>query len=314
MTKSAGAGPVPLEAFVEKPGKHGAETLLAKGDVLWNAGIYLMSVRGALNAFEQHVPDMLPQVRASLQDASDEFGFVRLDPTAWSEIENISVDYAVMERADNVYAVRFDGGWTDMGDWNEVWSELGRDDDGVSTSGVATAIDCKNTLLRSEDERIEIVGIGLTDIIAIATPDAVLVSQRGRGEDVKKAVELLALKGVRQAHSFPKDYRPWGWFESLVIGDRFQVKRIMVKQGAALSLQSHHHRSEHWIIVEGTARVTLGEEERLLTENQSIYIPLGTVHRITNPGKVPVVMIEVQTGAYLGEDDILRYEDVYARN
>ncbi|MFQ1701344.1 mannose-1-phosphate guanylyltransferase/mannose-6-phosphate isomerase [Loktanella agnita] len=314
LAEAGGDGPVPLSGFVEKPNKEAAQDLIDKGNTLWNAGIYLMSVKGARAAFDQYAPEMVQQVDAALQGACDDFGFVRLDPDAWAQTENISIDYAITERAENVFAVRFDGGWSDMGDWNEVWTELGRDENGVSTSGRATVIDCTDTLLRSEDERVEIVGIGLTDIIAIATPDAVLVSQRGRGEDVKKAVEILSAKKIRQAESFPKDYRPWGWFESLAIGDRFQVKRIMVKQGAALSLQSHHHRSEHWIIVQGTACVTLDEEERLLTENQSIYIPLGTVHRITNPGKVDVVMIEVQTGAYLGEDDILRYEDVYARN
>ena len=314
IEQSKATGPIPLERFVEKPDKKTAEAMLASGSALWNASIYLMMAQGAVDAFEKHAPDMVTTVKAALKDAATDLDFVRLDPTAWTTVESMSVDRAVMESAKNICAVSFGGGWTDMGDWNEVWAAMGPDANGVSMRGAAIAIDCKNTLLRSEDERMEIVGIGLTDIIAVATSDAVLVGHRGRGEDVRKAVELLTQKGVQQAQAFPIDHRPWGWFESLAIGDRFQVKRIVVKQGAALSLQSHQHRSEHWIIVQGTARVTLGETEKLLAENESIYIPLGAVHRIANTGKVPVVMIEVQTGAYLGEDDILRYEDVYARD
>jgi mannose-1-phosphate guanylyltransferase/mannose-6-phosphate isomerase len=314
LEQSKATGPTPLEKFVGKPDTKTAEALLVSGNALWNTSIYLMAAQGAVDAFEKHAPDMVTTVKAALKGAATDLDFVRLDPTAWTAVENMSVDHAVMGSAKNIYAVCFDGGWTDMGDWNEVWAELGPDANGVSTCGSAIAIDCKDTLLRSEDERMEIVGIGLTDIIAVATSDAVLVGHRGRGEDVRKVVELLTQKGIQQAQIFPIDHRPWGWFESLAVGDRFQVKRILVKQGAALSLQSHQHRSEHWIIVQGTARVTLDTTEKLLAENQSIYIPLGAVHRIANTGKVPVVMIEVQTGAYLGEDDILRYEDVYARD
>ena len=174
--------------------------------------------------------------------------------------------------------------------------------------------DCENTLLRSEDDALEVVGIGLKDVITVAMPDAVLVADASRAQDVKKAVTALKGKKAKQATEFRKDHRPWGWFESLVVGDRFQVKRIHVHPGAALSLQSHHHRSEHWIVVEGTAKVTVDDTVTQVTENQSVYIPLGAVHRLENPGKVPIVLIEVQTGAYLGEDDIIRYEDVYSRD
>jgi mannose-1-phosphate guanylyltransferase/mannose-1-phosphate guanylyltransferase/mannose-6-phosphate isomerase len=183
----------------------------------------------------------------------------------------------------------------------------------VVTHGAATAIDCDSSLLWSEDGGQEMVGIGLKDIIAVAMPDAVLVADAKRGQDVKLAVSALKEKGARQATDFPRDHRPWGWFESLVIGDRFQVKRIVVHPGASLSLQSHVHRAEHWIVVEGTAKVTIGDDVKMVSENQSVYVPLGAVHRMENPGKVPMVLIEVQTGSYLGEDDIVRYEDVYAR-
>ncbi len=182
------------------------------------------------------------------------------------------------------------------------------------TSGGATAIECTDSLLRSDSEHLEIVGIGLKNIMAVAMNDAVLVADMSRAQDVKFAVAALKSKGAVQATTFPKDHRPWGWFESLVVGGRFQVKRIHVHPGAALSLQSHVHRSEHWIVVEGTARVTVDDEVRLVTENQSVYIPLGAVHRMENPGKVPMVLIEVQTGSYVGEDDIIRYEDLYARS
>ena len=184
---------------------------------------------------------------------------------------------------------------------------------GLALSGRATAIDCTDTLLRSEVDGLELVGIGLDDIVAVAMPDAVLIARKGRAQEVKQAVSILKARQARQADSFPKDHRPWGWFESLVIGDRFQVKRIVVNPGGALSLQSHVHRAEHWIVVQGTARVTVDAEVTMVTENQSVYVPLGAIHRLENPGKVPVVLIEVQTGAYLGEDDIIRYEDVYSR-
>ena len=218
-----------------------------------------------------------------------------------------------MERADNLAVVPFEGGWSDLGGWDAVWREADGDDDRVVTSGAATSIDCHNSLLRSDSERLELVGVGLDNIMAVAMNDAVLVADMSRAQEVKLAVSALKEKGAMQATHFPKDHRPWGWFESLVVGDRFQVKRIHVHPGASLSLQSHFHRSEHWIVVEGTARVTVDNEVRLVTENQSVYIPLGAVHRLDNPGKVPMVLIEVQTGSYVGEDDIIRYEDVYAR-
>jgi mannose-1-phosphate guanylyltransferase/mannose-6-phosphate isomerase len=178
----------------------------------------------------------------------------------------------------------------------------------------ATAIDCKTSLLRSESPDLELVGIGLEDIIAVAMPDAVIVAHKSQSQRVKEAVSALKSKGAKQATQFPTDHRPWGWFECLVLADRFQVKRIVVNPGASLSLQSHHHRSEHWIVVHGTAKVTIDKVERLVSENQSVYIPLGAIHRMENPGKVPMVLIEVQTGSYLGEDDIIRYDDIYARN
>ncbi len=306
--------PIALKRFVEKPDADKAETMVASGNYLWNAGIFLFSAATILAAFRAHAPDLMDPVQTAVDQGAPDLGFLRLDPEAWSSADDISVDYAVMERADNLTVVPFADGWSDLGGWDAVWREAGRDETGVATSGPATAIDCTDTLLRSEDDGLEVVGIGLKDIITVAMPDAVLVASMDKAQDVKQAVAALKAKGAKQAEQLPVDHRPWGWFESLVIGDRFQVKRIHVHPGAALSLQSHHHRSEHWIVVEGTAKVTIDEEVKLVSENQSVYIPLGAVHRMENPGKVPMVLIEVQTGAYLGEDDIVRYEDIYARS
>ena len=305
--------PQPLKGFVEKPDAATAAKLLAGGEHLWNAGIFLFSTTVLIAAFEAYAPDMLAHARRAVEAAEQDLGFTRFDPEAWAKLDDISIDYAVMEKATNLTAVPYGGAWSDLGDWGAVWRDLGPDETGVVTSGPATALECEGTLLRAEASSQQLVGIGLKDVIAIAMPDAVLVAHKDRAQDVKKAVAALKEKGVIQAETLPRDYRPWGWYESLVVGGRFQVKRIHVHPGAALSLQSHHHRSEHWIVVEGTAKVTIDDMVKLVAENESVYIPLGAVHRMENPGKVPMVLIEVQTGTYLGEDDIIRYEDVYAR-
>ncbi|MFN4129780.1 MAG: mannose-1-phosphate guanylyltransferase/mannose-6-phosphate isomerase [Paracoccaceae bacterium] len=305
--------PQALARFVEKPKAEQAEQMIAAGNFLWNAGIFLFTADTLVKAFELHAPDVLEHVSAAVTKAHPDLSFSRLDATAWAKVPDISIDYAIMEKAANLAVMPFSAGWSDLGGWDAVWQEAGPDASGNVASANATAIGCEDTLLRSESPRVELVGIGLKDIVAIATTDAVLVAHKSQSQRVKEAVAALQAKGRSQATTFPTDHRPWGMFESLVIGSRFQVKRIVVKPGAALSLQSHHHRSEHWIVVEGTARVTVDQEVKLLTENQSVYIPLGAVHRMENPGKVPMVLIEVQTGSYLGEDDIIRYEDVYSR-
>lgn len=302
-----------LSQFIEKPDMARAAEMVAAGNYLWNAGIFLFSVSAILAAFRTHAPNLIAPVQAAVDQGKPDLSFLRLAPEPWAQANDISIDYAVMEKAGNISVIPFAAGWSDLGDWDAVWREAKHDSRGVALSGHATALDCDNTLLRSEDERVEVIGIGLKNIIAVAMPDAVLVVDASRTQDVRLAVAALKKKQVKQAESFPKDHRPWGWFESLVVGKRFQVKRIVVHPGAALSLQSHHHRSEHWIVVQGTARVTVDDKVSLLSENQSVYIPLGVVHRMENPGKLPMVLIEVQTGSYLGEDDIVRYEDVYAR-
>jgi mannose-1-phosphate guanylyltransferase/mannose-6-phosphate isomerase len=305
--------PIALKRFVEKPSEARAAEMLAQGSYLWNAGIFLFKAKDILTAFKTHTPELVAPISDSVAGSKNDLGFCRFDPASWVKAKDISIDYAVMEKAGNLSVVPFNSAWSDLGGWDAIWRESPKDDRGVNTSGRATTIDCDNTLLRSDSEGLEIVGIGLKNVFAIAMNDAVLIADMSRAQDVKKAVDALKAKGATQATAFPKDHRPWGWFESLVIGDRFQVKRIHVKPGAALSLQSHHHRAEHWIVVSGTAEVTINENVQLVTENQSVYIPLGAVHRMRNPGKVMMVLIEVQTGSYLGEDDIIRYDDVYAR-
>lgn len=306
--------PQPLQRFIEKPDLARATAMLAAGNFLWNAGIFLFTAEAIIEAFRIHAPDILATVTASIADAVVDLSFTRLGPAAWSSLPDISIDYAIMEKASNLSVMPFGAAWSDLGGWDAVWSHSTPDETGNACVGQATAIHCTDTLLRSESDRVELVGIGLKDIVAVAMPDAVLVAHKDFAQDVKQAVAVLKSRGAPQAEAFPTSHRPWGMFESLVTGPHFQVKRIVVKPGAALSLQSHHHRAEHWIVVEGTARVTVDQTTRLLTENQSIYIPLGAVHRMENPGKIPLTLIEVQTGSYLGEDDIIRYEDRYARN
>jgi mannose-1-phosphate guanylyltransferase/mannose-6-phosphate isomerase len=295
-----------LERFVEKPDSGGAQQMVSSGRFLWNAGIFLFQAKTIIAAFGTHAPEMLSSVIEALQKASTDLGFTRLSPQAWSGLPGVSIDYAIMEKERGLWVMPYHGAWSDLGSWQAVWQETGPGADGNVVSPHATAIGCGNTLLRSEHEGLELVGIGLQDIVAIATQDAVLVARMADAQRVSEAVAALKAKGLRQATGFARDHRPWGWFESLALGSRFQVKRIVVKPGAALPLQSHPHRAEHWIVVEGTARVTIGERVQVLSENQSVYIPLGEKHRLENPGKQPMVLIEVQTGSYLGEDDIIR--------
>jgi mannose-1-phosphate guanylyltransferase/mannose-6-phosphate isomerase len=310
---AAATSPQPLARFVEKPDAARAAEMLASGQYLWNAGIFLFTAKTLIAAFEAHAADVLTPVGAAVEAAKHDLGFTRLGSVEWAQAPDISIDYAIMERAGNLAVMPYGAGWSDLGGWDAVWQESAPDAQGNVTSDHALAIDCTDTLLRSESDRVELVGIGLEGIIAVAMGDAVLVADKNQAQRVKDAVSALKARGATQATEFPTDHRPWGWFESLVIGNRFQVKRIVVNPGAALSLQSHHHRAEHWIVVEGTARVTIDDKVHLVSENQSVFVPLGAVHRMENPGKMPMVLIEVQTGSYLGEDDIIRYEDVYAR-
>ncbi|APX14354.1 mannose-1-phosphate guanylyltransferase/mannose-6-phosphate isomerase (plasmid) [Tateyamaria omphalii] len=310
----AQGGAVPLRSFVEKPDADQARALLEGDRHLWNSGLFLFTAQTILEAFAAHAPDLCAPVTAAVDGVRHDLGFARLDPDPWQTVAGISLDYAVMERARNLSVLRLETPWSDLGNWDSVAQHSPRDGNGNALGGDAMALDCTGTLLRSETGgRQTLVGLGLKDIIAVAMPDGVLVTHRDRAQDVGQAVAALRRSGHPQADQFPRDHRPWGSFESLVVGPRFQVKRIEVKPGAALSLQSHMHRAEHWIVVSGTARVTIDDAVSLVPENGSIFVPIGARHRLENPGKVPLTLIEVQTGSYLGEDDITRYDDVYAR-
>lgn len=306
--------PSKLKSFVEKPDLKKAQQMLESGNYLWNAGIFLFKASVMKEAFKKYAPQILDEVSKSLENKKEDIGFTRFDANIWARIIGNSIDYSIMEKADNVYAMPYNDGWSDLGGWAAVWAESKPDENGNVCSNGATSIDCKDTLLRSESSELEIVGIGLEDIIAIAMPDAVVISKKSQSQRVKEAVSALSQKSKRQATAFPKEHRPWGWLESIVISDGFQVKRIFVKPGASLSLQSHSRRAEHWVVVEGIAQVTLGEEIKSFSANESVYIPIGVKHRLENNTDLPVVIIEVQTGDYLGEDDIIRYQDVYQRN
>ena len=300
--------------FVEKPDKEFAEKMIEEGNFLWNAGIFMFRTVDMISHFKKLSSGLLKNVSQAVTTATVDLGFVRLNPKPWAELESISIDYAIMEKATNLVTVPYSSKWSDLGGWDAVWMETAKDPSFTATSETAHSVDCSNTLLRSENPNQHIVGLGLDNILAISMPDAVLIAHKERAQDVKKVVDLLKARNVPQAEVFPKDHRPWGWFESLALGDTFQVKRICVSPGASLSLQSHRHRSEHWIVVEGRAKVTIGDMIKVIEEGQSVYVPMGEVHRMENPGEELMVLIEVQIGNYLGEDDIVRYEDCYARD
>ena len=303
----------PLRRFVEKPDEATAIDMIATGHFLWNAGIFLYTAQTMIDAFKAHAPDLLEAAQAAVDDAQPDLGFLRLAAEPWARCDDISIDFAIMEKAHNLSVVTHSGDWSDLGGWEAVRQHTELDENGVGTHGSALAVDCKETLLRSESDGLQLVGLGLDNIVAVAMKDAVLVADRRCVANLGDVVKTMRAHDIAQADTFPRDYRPWGFFETLTLRDRFQVKRIVVNPGASLSLQSHVHRSEHWIVVAGTARVTVDDAVTLVSENQSVYIPLGAVHRMENPGMVAMELIEVQTGTYLGEDDIIRYEDVYAR-
>jgi len=300
--------------FIEKPTRIKAKKMFEAGNFLWNAGIFLFRAKDMIAAFKEHDPDLLLIIKKSLALALPDLGFLRLDKKSWNIAKDISIDYAIMEKVKNLSVVPFFSKWSDLGDWNSVWKEMRPDKNGVSLSLNSYALKCSNSLLRTESEQQIIFGIGLKNIIAVAMPDAVLVVHKEMAQDVKKITALLKNKNVAQANQFPKDHRPWGWFESLTLSNNFQVKKIVVNSGAALSLQSHKHRSEHWVLVEGKAKVTINDNVEFLKVGQSVYIHKGATHRLENPSKKAIVLIEVQIGKYFGEDDIIRYEDIYSRS
>ncbi len=300
-----------IDHFAEKPDRATAEAYLAGGNFYWNSGIFLFKAGAYLEALGALRPDILEACDKAVAGGGDDIDFFRPDPAAFAACPSQSIDYAVMEHTDQGAMVPVDMGWNDLGSWDALWQIGARDDQGNVIAGDVVAHDTANSYLHSSGPLLAAVGID--DILLIATPDAVLAVARDRVDAVKDVVAALKAGGRTEHLHHDRVYRPWGWYQTLDLGGRFQVKHLMVKPGAGLSLQSHQHRAEHWVVVSGTARVTRGEEILTLDENQSTYLPAGTVHSLENPGDAPLRVIEVQTGNYLGEDDIIRYEDRYGR-
>ena len=312
---SAQAAGFEVARFVEKPKAELATELLASGQYLWNAGIFLMQAQSLLDALQKHAPDILDCCRQAMANAVQDALFTRPDAAVFAQCRSQSIDYAVMEQATRVVVFPFAGQWSDVGSWNAV-AELATPDAQGNRSGgdpaLAHPVKSANTYIHAGGQR-PVVTLGTQNLLVIDTPDALLVADAAHAEAVKEVVAKLESLDASQAVQHRRVARPWGWYDSIDMGPRHQVKRIMVQPGASLSLQMHHHRAEHWVVVSGTAEITNGSKVMVLTENQSTYIPLGEVHRLANPGKVPLEIIEVQSGSYLGEDDIVRFEDTYGR-
>ncbi len=306
------AGVNRVARFLEKPDAATAAGFLAGGRHVWNSGMFVFTAATLIAEMQRFEPDLVTAVRASVAARAGDLDFIRLGADEFRTCKNISIDYAVAERTDRAAVVPADIGWTDVGSWAALWELGDKDGSGNVASGNVLLEDAENCYVRSDG--ITTAVVGLSDAVIVVTEDAVLAMHRDRAQDVKKIVDRLKVAKQPQGTEHRHVYRPWGFYESLITGDRFQVKRISVKPGAQLSLQKHFHRSEHWVVVQGTAIVTRDQETVMLRENESIYLPLGAVHRLENPGRIPLTLIEVQSGSYLGEDDIVRIEDTYGRN
>ena len=300
-----------VKAFVEKPDLSTATEYVASGDYYWNSGMFMFKASVLLAELEQYAPDILSSCRKALANGVKDLDFIRLDTDAFTACPADSIDYAVMERTDKAVVVPLDAGWNDVGSWSSLWECAQQDSDNNVFQGDVMVEDVRNAYIHSEHRLVSV--LGLDNIVVVETADAVMVASKDSTQNVKKIVSRLIKAGRTEAENHRLCYRPWGCYDAIDVGDRFQVKRITVNPGASLSLQMHHHRAEHWIVVSGTAEVTCGDKVMLLSENQSTYIPLGIKHRLHNPGITKLEMIEVQSGNYLGEDDIVRFEDNYER-
>lgn len=302
----------PVAQFVEKPNFERACEFLASGEYCWNSGMFMFKASRYLEELQQHAPDIFDTCALALQQSTLGNDYIHIDRDSFEHCPEDSIDYAVMEKTNRACVIPLTAGWSDVGSWSSLWDVHNKDASGNVLKGDVLAFDSKNCFVTAEGKLITLLGV--EDLVIVETKDAVMVAAKDRVQDVKKIVNSLNEASRNEAHSHREVYRPWGSYDSIDTGNRFQVKRITVKPGASLSLQKHHHRAEHWIVVCGTAQVTCDDKIFLLTENQSTYIPIGSVHRLTNPGKVMLEMIEVQSGGYLGEDDIVRLEDVYGRS
>lgn len=306
-------GAYSVRRFVEKPPLAKAQDMLASGGFYWNSGIFTFEISKLFSEMKEHAADVLKAASKAVSKAARDLDFIRLDAESFSKSRDISIDYAVMEQTSNAAVVPAPFVWSDLGSWDTVWKTGTRDADGNVAAANTTLINTKNSLVMTHGVHLAVQG--LEDVAVIASEDAVYVGHLSASQDVGKIVKMLAAAPAtsKYAETHPTSYRPWGGYTSILNGDRFQVKRIFVLPGKKLSLQKHHHRSEHWIVVKGTAEVTIGDNVQMLRENESVYIPLGEVHRLANPGKIMLELIEVQTGSYLGEDDIIRIVDEFGR-
>ncbi|TVS04193.1 MAG: mannose-1-phosphate guanylyltransferase/mannose-6-phosphate isomerase [Cyanobium sp. PLM2.Bin73] len=309
---STPAEPVPIARFVEKPDRATAEAFLATGRFTWNSGMFLFRASAILAELERLAPEVVSACRSALEHDDADLDFLRLEREAFAGCPSVALDVAVMEKTALGSVLPLQAGWSDVGSWSALWETADQDDAGNVLRGRVISQASRNCYLRSEHRLV--VGLGVEDLVVVETDDVVLVAHRDQAQDVKTVVGLLEEAGARESRAHRKIYRPWGSYDGVVEGERWQVKKIVVNPGASLSLQMHHHRAEHWVVVKGTAVVEKDGVEELVGENQSTYIPLGAKHRLTNPGKIPVEMIEVQSGAYLGEDDIVRFQDRYGRS
>lgn len=301
-----------VAAFVEKPDLDTARYYLESGDYFWNSGMFAFRADTFLQELNKFNPDMLSACKRALDAAKVDLDFTRLDKALFSACPADSIDYAVMEKTDKAVVIPLDAGWNDVGSWSALWDVADKDQFGNAISGDVLTVDTENSFVRAENKLVAIIGV--RDLVVVETADALMVAPKDRVQEVKDIVAQLKQLKRSEAELHRKIYRPWGHYDSVDSGERYQTKRIVVKPGARLSVQKHHHRAEHWVVVKGTALVTKDEEKILLSENQSTYIPLGTVHCLENPGIIPLEMVEVQSGSYLGEDDIVRFEDSYGRN
>ena len=300
-----------VDAFFEKPEKSVAETYMAAGNYFWNSGIFVLHAKTFIDEMARLAPRVLEAAREALDAAHEDLGYIRLDQAALSQSPNTSIDYAVMEQTSNAAMLPLDIGWSDVGSWSSLWEIAPQDEKGNFIRGEALLEDTEGCYVHSERSLVSTIGVD--NLVIVDTPDALLVADKSRSQDVNKVVQKLRQSNRKEQEQHLRNYRPWGYFETLALGGRFQVKKLHVKPGGKLSMQMHHHRSEHWVVVQGTALITIGEIEKLVRENESVYIFATQWHRLENPGKVPLELIEVQIGTYLGEDDILRTEDVYNR-
>ena len=305
---------VNVKNFIEKPKLNIAKNMFESEDFLWNSGIFLFSTEFIIEQYKKLQSDIFKNVERSYLTSYKDLNFIRLEQKSWNKNIDISFDYGIMEKSKNVSNISLYSDWVDLGDWNSIWQNYKSTKDQNYLSDNTTAIDCKNSLLNSFDSKTHLVGLGLDNIVAVSTPDAILIADRNKSQNVKDAVDLLKKKKVYQSETSNKDHRPWGWFEILLTYTNYQVKRLFIKPLESISLQKHKYRSEHWIVVSGEAYVIIDNENKIIKQGESIFIPMGFKHRIENKTKDPIVIIEVQTGSYLGEDDIIRYEDKYSRN